>query len=141
MSFVLIKRKALMYFLFPDMLHLSFANFGLKKKKKQSKTKPISHKFSFFFLQILTGNLFCFVFLLMLGGYSDKPQCIRCNGKFWLRYSLLIISLLIIPPLTRAQQFTRIKKKIEYTRIFLFMKYPIVIIRLAYVDIMFVVNK
>ena len=135
MSFVLIKRKALMYFLFPDMLHLSFANFGLKKKKK-----PLTNCV-FFFLRILTGNSFCFVFLLMLGGYSNKPQCIRCNGKFWLRYSLLIISLLIIPPLTRAQQFTRIKKKIEYTRIFLFMKYPIVTIRLAYVDIMFVVNN
>ena len=64
--------------LFPDTLHLSFANFGLKKeKKKLSLTNCL-----FFFLQILTGNLFGFVFLLMFGGYSDKPQCIRCNGKF-----------------------------------------------------------
>lgn len=44
-------------------------------------------------------------------------------------------------PFPRAKQFTHIKKKTEYIGMFLFRKYPIVIIRLAYVAIIFVVNK
>ena len=85
--------------LFPDMLHLSFANFGLKKKKKYL---SLTNCLFFFFLQILTDNLFCFVFLLMLLDIliSLKASAVMVNFDLGIHFSLF--PLLIIPPLRRA---------------------------------------
>lgn len=87
---------------------------GIEKREwhltKRSTRGPKSSQAIFFFPQILTSTFF---FFLMLCGYSDQPQWISCNSKFWLWYLLLII-LLIIPPFWWAKQFTHVKKTVYW---------------------------